>query len=91
MIVYTFEQRWAKWACDRLTEEAHFDLGGYVNKLNCHICGTENPHVYIEKPTHPKRVTLVRILVQKHNWAIYFFENEQMKPLQLIAIVIEPY
>ena len=45
MVVYTFEQRWAKWAYDRLTKdadfgkkknifsnEAHFDLGGYVNK-----------------------------------------------------------
>ena len=42
--------RFAKWACDRLTEdtdvgkkkiifsdEAHFDLGGYVNKQNCRI------------------------------------------------------
>ena len=39
--------RLAKWACDRLTEdadigkknhifsEAHFDLGGYVKKQNC--------------------------------------------------------
>ena len=38
--------------------EAHFDLGGYVNKQNCCIWGTENPHAYIEKPTHPKRVTV---------------------------------
>ena len=41
--------------CDRLAEdadfgkqyifsdEAHFDLGAYVNKQNCHIWGTENP------------------------------------------------
>ena len=42
--------RFAKWACDRLTEdsdfgkkkiifsdEAHFDLCGYVNKQNCRI------------------------------------------------------
>ena len=53
----------AKWACDRLTEEAdfgkkiifsyeaQFDLGGYVNKQNCRIWGTEKPHAYIEKPT----------------------------------------
>ena len=40
----------AKWTCDRLTEdadfgkkkiifsdEAHFDFGGYVNKQNCRI------------------------------------------------------
>ena len=51
----TLEQRFAKWTCDRLIEdadfgkriifsdEAHFDLGGYVNKQNCWIWGTENP------------------------------------------------
>ena len=55
MVVYTLEQRFAKWACDRFTEnidfgkkiifsnEAHFDLGGYVNKQNCRIWGTEKP------------------------------------------------
>ena len=26
------------------SDEANFDLGGYVNKQNCHIWGTENPH-----------------------------------------------
>ena len=43
MVAYTLEQRFAKWVCDRLTEdadfgkkkiifsdEAHFDLGGYL-------------------------------------------------------------
>ena len=67
MVVYTLEQR----ACDRLTEhadfgkkkiifagKAHFDLGRYVNKQSCHIWGTEKPHTYIEKPTHPKWVTI---------------------------------
>ena len=77
--------RFAKWACYRLTEDAdfvknkiifsdepHFNLDGYVNKQNCRIWGTENPHAYIEKPTHSKRVTvLVRILVQRHNWASF--------------------
>ena len=54
MVVYTLEQRFAKRVCGRLAEnadfgkeiifsvEAHFDLGGYVNKQNCHIWGTEN-------------------------------------------------
>ena len=66
MVVYMLEQRFTKWACDRLTEdadfgkkiicsdEAHFDLGENVNKQNCRIWGTENPRAYIEKPTHPK-------------------------------------
>ena len=42
-------------------DEAHFDLGGYVNKQNYRIWGTENPQAYIKK----------RILVHKHNWAIF--------------------
>ena len=40
------------------SDEAHFDLGGYVNKQNCRIWGTDNPHAYIEKPMHPKRITV---------------------------------
>ena len=40
------------------SDEAHFDLGGYVNKQNCRIWGTKNLHAYIEKPMHPKRVTV---------------------------------
>ena len=56
-------------------DEVHFDLGGYVNKQNCRIWGTENPHAYIEKPTHPKRATV---------WCRgitgpFFFENEQRR------------
>ena len=58
--------RFVKRACDQLTEgadftfkivfsnEARFYLGGYVNKQKFCIWGTENPHAYIEKPTHPK-------------------------------------
>ena len=40
------------------SDEAHFDFIGYVNKQDCRIWATENPHAYIEKPTHPKRVTV---------------------------------
>ena len=50
-----------KWAYDRLTEdadfgekilfsdEAHFDLDGYVNMWNCCIWRSENPYVVLEK------------------------------------------
>ena len=27
--------------------QANFDVGGYVNKQNCRIWRTENPHAYI--------------------------------------------
>ena len=69
MVVYTLEQRWEVGLrstyrrcqfCKKkiiFSDETHFDLGGYVNIQNCRIWGTENPHAYIEKLTHPKRVT----------------------------------
>jgi len=62
--------RFTQWTEQRLVEdehfyrkiifsdEAHFHLGGYVNKQNCHIWGSENPHVVMEKPMHPQRVTV---------------------------------
>ena len=83
--------RFAKWACDRLIEdadfgkkitfsdEAHFDLVRYVNKQNCRIWGTENLHAYIEKPTHSKRVTAWCGFWSKGIIGSFFFENEQGK------------
>ena len=65
------------WACDQLTEdavfgkkkiifsdEAHFDLRGYVNKQNCRIWRTENQHAYIEKADAIK-------MSQINNWVIF--------------------
>ena len=71
-----------KWAGDRFSEDAdfgkkiifsdaaHFDLGGYVKKQSCRIWNTENHNA--PKTSH----CFVWILVQRHNWAI-FFENKQ--------------
>ena len=33
------------------SDEAHFDLSGYVNKQNCRIWGTENPHTLKSRHT----------------------------------------
>ena len=59
------------------SDEVHFGLGGYVNKQNCRIWGTENPHVYIEKPTHSKRVTVWCGFGSRGIIGPIFFENEQ--------------
>ena len=67
---------------DRLTEdgkkkiivsdEAHFDLGGFVNKQNCRIWVHRKPaHIHWKSDATKTRHSLVRILVQKHNWAIF--------------------
>ncbi|XP_044758934.1 uncharacterized protein LOC123316778 [Coccinella septempunctata] len=80
--------RFANWAENCLAEdnefyqkiifsdEAHFHLGGYVNKQNCRIWGTENPHVVIEKPMHPQRVTVWCGLWSVGIIGPFFFENE---------------
>ena len=72
-------------------DEAHFDLKGCANKQNRRIWGTENPHTYIGKQMHPKRVTV---------WCGFWsrgiigpFLSPKMskeRPLQSIGIVIGP-
>ncbi|EFN63948.1 hypothetical protein EAG_14216, partial [Camponotus floridanus] len=57
------------------SDEAHFSLGGYVNKQNCRIWGNENPQVSQERPMHPGKVWCAF-------WSggvigPYFFENDE--------------
>ena len=59
------------------SDKAHFDLGGYANKQICRIWGKENPHAYIEKPTHPKRVTVWCRFWSRGIIGPFFFENKQ--------------
>ena len=59
------------------SNEAFFDVGGYVNKQNCRIWDTENPHAYIEKTTHPKRVTVWCEFWSTDLIRPFFFENQQ--------------
>ena len=40
-------------------DEATFNVGGVVNRHNCRIWGTENPHVLFEKP---------RVSAKLHVW-----------------------
>ena len=59
------------------SDEAHFDLGGYVNKQNCRIWGIEKPHAYIEIPIHPKRVIVWCGFCSRGIIGPFFFENEE--------------
>ena len=89
MVVYTLEQRWEILRLIDLqkmpilpkkikfSDVAQFGLGGYVNKQNCRIWGTENPHAYIKRPQHPKRVTVWCGLWFRDIIGPFFFENEQ--------------
>ena len=66
MVAYTLEQRhelglrltyrrcrfWQK--KNHFSNEAHFDLGGYVNKQNCYIWGIENPHALFSADFGPE-------------------------------------
>ena len=61
------------------SDEAHLDLGGYVNKQNCPIWGTENPHAHIKKPVHPQRVTVWCGFWFRGIIGSFFFENKHGK------------
>ncbi|GFT73421.1 uncharacterized protein TNCV_150251 [Trichonephila clavipes] len=39
-------------------DEAHFWLNGYVNKQSCRIWSEANPHVYVETPLYPEKLTV---------------------------------
>ena len=60
-----------------MNDEVYFHLGGYVNKQNCRIWGSENPKEIIKKPLYPQRVTVWCDFWA--GWGIigpYFFEIE---------------
>ncbi|GFT91003.1 retrovirus-related Pol polyprotein from transposon RE1 [Trichonephila clavipes] len=58
-------------------DEAHFWLNGYVNKQNCRIWSEANPHVYVETPLHPEKLTVWCALWAGGIIGPYFFKNDE--------------
>ena len=89
MVMYMLEQRFAKWACDRLKEYADFGKKNHLFRWSSfwswRVCkqaklshlGTENPHAYSEKPTHPKWAIVWCGFWSRGIIEPFFFENEQ--------------
>ncbi|GFT78365.1 uncharacterized protein TNCV_655761 [Trichonephila clavipes] len=59
------------------SDEAHFWLNGYVNKQNCRIWSKANPHVYVETPLHPEKLTVWCALWAGGIIGPYFFKNDE--------------
>ena len=88
MVVYTLVQCWELGMrstyrrCRFLQKkiyfsgEAHFDFGGYVNNQNYRTWGTKNPDTHSKVDAPKTSHCLVRILIKRYNWTI-FFANEQ--------------
>lgn len=85
---HRIRRAFAGWALNQLDEddqffkkiifsdEAHFHLNGYVNKQNCRIWGSENPHALVQLPMHPLKVTVWCGLWNGGVIGPYFFEND---------------
>lgn len=58
-----------------MSDEAHFDLSGFVNKQNSRYWGEEQPFLIHERPLHPRRVTVWCGIWSRGVVGPYFFED----------------
>ncbi|XP_023311192.1 uncharacterized protein LOC111692289 [Anoplophora glabripennis] len=59
-----------------MSDEAHFQLNGFVNRQNCRIWATENPRVVQQRQLHPLKCTVWCGISSERIIGPYFFENE---------------
>lgn len=57
------------------SDEAHFQLNGFVNKQNCRFWGATNPHLIHEVPLHSQRVTVWCGIMSSCVIGPYFFQD----------------
>ena len=62
------------------SDEAHFQLHGYVNKQNWRHWGKENPHLAVASPLHSQRVTVWCALSSKGIVGPIFIEGNVTAP-----------
>lgn len=58
-----------------MSDEAHFHIGGCVNKQNARFWSTVNPQITYESTSHPQKVTVWCAISQKRIIGPYFFEE----------------
>lgn len=58
-----------------MSDEAHFHLGGYVNKQNYRFWGVENPKIIHTQLSHPQKVTVWCGITNARILGPYFFED----------------
>ena len=58
-----------------MSDEAHFQLSGFVNKQNCRFWGSANPRIIYQRPLHPAKVMVWCAVTAKHIIGPYFFED----------------
>ncbi|CAK9799249.1 Transposable element Tc3 transposase [Anthophora plagiata] len=59
-----------------MSDEAHFELNGFVNKQNCRIWATENPRAVHQRQLHPLKCTVWCGISSERIIGPYFFESE---------------
>lgn len=60
-----------------MSDEAHFELSGKVNKQNCRIYGTSNPEAIEEQPHYQQKVTVWCGVSAKRIIGPYFYESAE--------------
>lgn len=68
------------------SDEAHFNLNGFVNKQNCRVWGLQNPREVVEKQIFPKKVTVWCGLWAEGVIGPYFFENHEENAVTVNAV-----